>query len=514
MPPAFQPSGGRFSRRRVLSGMLPVAALALLSACGGSAAGNAATGTVSAGSATTSSGAPSVAASTVSSATVAATASSASTSAAAPAVSTTTSAAISATATSSAAAPATAVSRAANSLVVWMSAAAFSLTDGIGADLMKPFLAQHPGLTLQASIESSLDKFKTQVAGGTPPDLFHTQGYVQTTWGVTGIVEPLDQYIARSKNVKPTDIWKFKLDELTWQGKTYALPYSIDSRVIWANDDLYNRAGLDVQKLPATWADMQTAVTKTVVLQGGTNLQQLGWDPFGGSGGRLTFLVPFWQQGGDFAPGDGSKVDIANDMGVTALDWTSKMYDLQGGYDAVTAFGKAQAGGDGIKLFYTSHTAHLYGTIATKAEFLTKVPNLQYHIGQYPLPPNGKLATYSGAWALCIGTGAKNADGAFALIDYFYQPDVQTKWAIAQLRVPPSPSVAQSVNYTQNDPLLKLTVDAMPYARFVPSVPGGEQILPILDKAVLTVLQKKATSHESLQNAQQLCQVEIDKYRK
>jgi multiple sugar transport system substrate-binding protein len=507
MESVSRPAERRFSRRRVLSGVLPLAGLALLSACGGSA--GAVSGTVSASVATTASAASPATATSASSTTA-----TAATGSATSAAATTSSGVASATAALTSAAPATAVSRAANSLEVWMSSAAFSLTDGIGADVMKGFLAQHPGLTLQASIESSLDKFKTQVAGGTPPDLFHTQGYVQTTWGVTGIVQPLDQYIARSKNVKPTDIWKFKLDELTWQGKTYALPYSIDSRVIWANDDLYNRAGLDVQKLPATWADMQTAVSKTVVLQGGNSLQQLGWDPFGGSGGRLTFLVPFWQQGGDFAPGDGSKVDIANDMGVTALDWTAKMYDVQGGYDAVTAFGKTQAQGDGIKLFYTSHTAHLYGTIATKAQFLTKVPGLKYHVGQYPLPPNGKLATYSGAWAMCIGTGAKNADGAFALMDYFYQPDVQTKWAIAQLRVPPSPSVAQNVNYTQNDPLLKLTVDAMPYARFVPSIPGGEQILPILDNAVLAVLQKKATSHESLQTAQQLCQVEIDKYRK
>jgi multiple sugar transport system substrate-binding protein len=395
-----------------------------------------------------------------------------------------------------------------------MSAAAFSLTDGIGAELMKGFLAQHPGLKLEASVEGSTTKFKAQVAGGTPPDLFHTQSYLQTTWGVTGVVQPLDAYVARSKNVKPADVWKYKWDEVVWQGKTYALPYSIDNRVLFANDDLYHRAGLDSQKLPATWADMEAAVGKTAVLQGSTTLQQLGWDPFGGSGGRLTWLVPFWQQGGDFAPGDGSKVDIANNMGVTALDWTVKLYDMQGGYDAVTGFAKAQAQGDGIKLFYTSHTAHLYGTIATKAQFLTKVPNLQYTVGQYPLPPNGKVATYAGGWAMCVGTGAKLVDDAFALMDYFYQPDIQVKWAVAQLRVPPSKSVASSVNYTQNDPLLKLTVDAMPNGRFVPSIPGGEQILPILDMAIASVLQKKSVSHEALQSAQQLCQVEIDKYRK
>ncbi len=390
----------------------------------------------------------------------------------------------------------------------------FSLTAGIGAELTKDFLAANPGLSLDAVVEGSTEKFKTQVAGGTPPDMFHTQSYLQTTWGVTGIVQALDSYIAKSKNVKPDDVWKYKWQEVAWQGKTYALPYSIDNRVIYANTDMYQRAGLDPQKLPAAWSDMEASVNKTLVRDAGTLIKQLGWDPFGGSGGRLTWLVPFWQLGGDFAPGDGSKVDVANEMGVNSLAWTLKIYEMQGGYDAVSGFAKDQAKGDGIKLFSDSHTAHLYATIATKAQYFAKVQNLTYAVTQYPLPPNGKVATYAGGWAMCIGTGAKHVDGAFQLMDYFYKPDVQVKWAIAQLRVPPSVSVAQSVNYTQSDPLLKLTVDAMPNGRFVPSVPGGEQILPILDGAVLSVLQKKLDARASLEDAQRRCQIEIDKYRK
>jgi multiple sugar transport system substrate-binding protein len=394
-----------------------------------------------------------------------------------------------------------------------MPSTAFSLTAGIGADLMKEFLPAHPNISLDAIVEGDLTKFKTQVAGGVPPDLFQTQSYVQTTWGATNVVQALDAYIARSKNIKPADVWKKKMAEVQWAGKTWALPYSIDNRVIYVNDDLYRRAGLDVTKPPATWADMETAVSKTTQLNG-TQLNQTGWDPFGGSGGRLTFLVPFWQQGGDFAPGDGTKVDIANDMAVTALTWLLKIEDMQGGFSALAAFVKANSSdGTGEKIFAASRTAQIYATIANKVQTFQAVPNLTYHVAQYPLPPSGKVATYAGGWAFCVGTGAKHADDAMTMVDFFYQPDVQIKWATAQLRVPPSQSVAQSVDYTKNDPLLKLTVDAMPNGSFVPSIPGGEQILPILNTMVGDIMAKKTDVNAALGNAQKLCQIEVDKYK-
>jgi hypothetical protein len=90
---------------------------------------------------------------------------------------------------------------------------------------------------------------------------------------------------------------------------------------------------------------------------------------------------------------------------------------------------------------------------------------------------------------------------------------VQIKWAQAQIRVPPSVSVAQRGDYTQHDPMLELTVQAMPFGRVVPSMPGGDAIHTILDAMVLSVLQKKVGAAAALQDAQSRSQIEMDKYR-
>jgi multiple sugar transport system substrate-binding protein len=390
---------------------------------------------------------------------------------------------------------------------------AFSLTTGVGADLMKTFLANNPGLKLEALVEGDMTKFKTQVAGGTPPDFNMTQSYPATTWGLTGVVQALDAYVAKSKYVKPDDIWKYKWDEIVWQGKAYALPYGNTSWVLWGNQDMYQRAGLDTQKLPATWSDLETAVSKTTMLTTDRQVQQLGFDPFGGSGGRNLWLVPFWQLGGNFTTSDGTKVDIANDKGVTSLEWTAKLYDLQGGYDAVQLFTKNAGKGNGVQLFVDNHAANIYATTATKSQYnLANVPQLKYALAKYPLPPNGQDATYAGGYGIVIGTGAKNPDGAWSLMDFLFQPDVQLKWNLAQIRIPSSISVAQQLANSQSDPLLKLAVQSMPGGRFVPSVPGSELILPIYGDAILSVLQKKTQAQAALADAQQRCQLELNKY--
>src|ERR671930_2287197 len=124
-------------------------------------------------------------------------------------------------------------------LTTWMPAPTVSFREGTGGEVMEQFKKQYPTLTVDNVDEGSGDKLKTTVAAGTPPDFFHTQSYWQTTWGVTGITTQLDDYVKASKVIRLDDVWPLKLKEVQHRGKTWALPYSIDSRVIYINADHY-----------------------------------------------------------------------------------------------------------------------------------------------------------------------------------------------------------------------------------------------------------------------------------
>ena len=74
-------------------------------------------------------------------------------------------------------------------------------------------------------------------------------------------------------------------------------------------------------------------------------------------------------------------------------------------------------------------------------------------------------------------------------------------------------SVAKSVDFTRNDPFLKLTMDGMAGGRFVASIPGGEGILPIMDAMVKKVRAGQASVRDALQEAEQLAQQEVDRLK-
>jgi multiple sugar transport system substrate-binding protein len=397
-------------------------------------------------------------------------------------------------------------------VTVWWPSATFDPSMSVGGDILKDFTAKNAGLTIDNVIEGSGDKYKTQVAAGTPPDFFHTQSYWQTTWGVTGLNTQLDDYVKRSKLIKADDIWPLKLKEVQHQGKTWALPYSIDSRVIFINADHFARAGLDLNKPPATWDDLEKTIPAMTKQAGPGEVTQWGFDPFLGSGGTQRWLVPFWQLGGEFHNPEGTKITINNERGIRALEWIQKLFNMQGGWPALE---KAQMGVTPVeRLFLQNKATYMYATFSTKASVFNKeAPDFKFGYMDYPKPAGGKVANYAGGWAINIAKGAKNPDAAFALIEHLYLPENQVKWHTFHLRVPVHQSVAKSQDFTKNDPFLKLTMDGMAGGRFVASIPGGEGILPIMDAMVKKVRAGQASVRDALQEAEQLAQQEVDKLK-
>jgi multiple sugar transport system substrate-binding protein len=411
-----------------------------------------------------------------------------------------------------ASAPGTSGKALSGTLTLWWPSAVFDPTATIGGEMQRSFAQQHPGLTLDAIVEGSGDKLKTTVAAGTPPDFFHTQSYWQTTWGVSGINTQLDDYMRGSKAIKPDDIWPLKLKEVQHRGKTWALPYSIDTRVIYINADHFGRSGFDLNKPPKTWDELERTLPTLTKQDGPDQLSQFAFDPFFGSGGTQRWLIPFWQLGGQFHTPDGSKITINNDIGVRALEWTQRVHRLQGGWPLIE---KAQTGiTPQWRAFLQNKVSYYYDTFSNKAQnFNKEAPDFKFGFMDYPKPPNGKTANYAGGWAISIPKGAKNPEAAFRFIEHLYAPENDLKWHIAHLRVPVHMSVAKSVDYTRNDPFLKLTVDGLAGGAFVASIPGGEGILPIVDRMVKKVRTGEASVRDALKEAEELSQQEVDKFK-
>jgi multiple sugar transport system substrate-binding protein len=107
-----------------------------------------------------------------------------------------------------------------------------------------------------------------------------------------------------------------------WDGKTYALPWLLDSRYLFFNMDLLQKAGMG---LPRTWPEL---------LEASKRIDSLGDDIFGfgcnsAEPHRLykKFLPFLWSNGGDVLSADGMHSVLAAPAAIDALDFYLKLCD-------------------------------------------------------------------------------------------------------------------------------------------------------------------------------------------
>ena len=71
----------------------------------------------------------------------------------------------------------------------------------------------------------------------------------------------------------------------------------------------------------------------------------LGWPAFSGNGSSHTWLVPYYQLGGDVVSAERTKATRNNANAIHAIEWLLGVFKAQGGFDAVNRFVSSNNGG-------------------------------------------------------------------------------------------------------------------------------------------------------------------------
>jgi ABC-type glycerol-3-phosphate transport system substrate-binding protein len=282
---------------------------------------------------------------------------------------------------------------------------------GLGRQLFNPWLAKHPGVSMKITTHSwDWDLRQNQLmalAAGIFPDTTYGEAYVNE-FVQLGVFNPLsDAVVAQFPEGTTAGA---RVD-----GKTYGIPKSSGADVLFINLALWEKAGLDRAKLPATWEELVTAcqtISKANPSEKWGNTCYYTYGPGGDSYGQAMRILHWFNQNG--APlGDNVGVPMANtDKAVDTwafhndLMWTS----------TENLINQAESEAGSGKLFND-------GVIAVKPGWnndATSVGegNIDAVAIQFPLPAGGKPAT------IVIGNdmhsplkGGKNPDLAIALIE-------------------------------------------------------------------------------------------------
>jgi multiple sugar transport system substrate-binding protein len=121
------------------------------------------------------------------------------------------------------------------------------------------YAAQNPQHTVDyvnaGTLEAISEKLVTLVAGGTPPDVVQTQYSFCVDLAARGLIAPLDAYMARDR-VRREDFIPGEVDEFAWKQRQYGIPKDNALRVLFFNQDLFDRAGSKPPTDAWTWDDV------------------------------------------------------------------------------------------------------------------------------------------------------------------------------------------------------------------------------------------------------------------
>lgn len=167
-------------------------------------------------------------------------------------------------------------------------------TEGKALERVIPaFERAHPGVNVQVTAvpnDASHEKYLTAIAGGQAPDVALLGSTWMAEFAATGALEPAPADIDMSQ------FFPGSTATVTIDGKTYGVPWYVETRVLYYRTDIARRAGITAP--PRSWEDLK-AMARALQTAGGSRfgiyLSTANW---------LEFMPFVWQAGGDVLNGD------------------------------------------------------------------------------------------------------------------------------------------------------------------------------------------------------------------
>ncbi|HEV2123482.1 MAG TPA: extracellular solute-binding protein [Chloroflexota bacterium] len=400
---------------------------------------------------------------------------------------------------------------AARGRIVHWSNQMFPFHEDIGAEFVKEFRAKYPNIEYVAEtvLGDRFEKLVTAAAADSAPDIGMSTPFQVQELGLKGIARAHDDYLKKSRVVKQSDLWPTLTYDLIYKGKQYGMPFAPDVRVMYLNTSVLRGAGLDPNKPAQSWDELEDHVKR--IYRGG-EASPLGFPPYWGSGGSALWLVPFWQLGGETINKEGDKITIDNEHGIKALEWLKKMYELQGGWDAVAARQKQATTSN--THFISGNMGYYFATFTERKskEFLAQ-PDFKFMFSPWPTPKGGRRTNYGGNHTFLLTQQSKTPEVAWKFMEFLAQEDIVLRFATRYDRIPVRMDVAKGQAYQQNDPFLKLAVEEMGYRRFHIPAPGGGEIQALHNKLGAEAASGQRPVREVLKDYTTQMQQILDKFK-
>lgn len=346
------------------------------------------------------------------------------------------------------------------------------------------------------------DKILAQIAGGTPPDVIMMGSDIAAAWARKGsALRPLDEALKRDK-IDPAKVFYPALAQMARAGGRYSgLPQltATDRAYLFMNRDVVAAAGLDTQKGPQSWDELE-AWSQKLTKREGSELSQIGLASPG-----APFIDWLARNNGKVLSDDGTKVAFDGPAGQATLEWMlDSAKRLYGTYQAVKDFQAANKNATytGKVNLWTGQAAAFF-TIQSDAPKVNPAFKLAVSVaphnaktaGARPLSLAEKIWMYSQA----AGTSGARVEAAYDFLKHLTLGDGNRNFTLAQARPSPVVKINDDPAYKQQNPWWDTVVkQALSLMTPMPQTAAWADMRTLLDKMTEAVLTGQQGVREAL----------------
>lgn len=382
-------------------------------------------------------------------------------------------------------------------------------------------------------------KLMTSIVGGVPPDVIYQDRFTIGDWASRGAFLPLEKYLAQESGpdaIKQADFYSAAWKEAVSEGHLFGIPTGMDDRLLYYNKKVFREAGLDPEKPPRTWDELETISKQLTKTNADGTYARIGFIPNYGN----SFLYLYsWENSGEFMSTDGRTCTLANPQTLGALKYMVHLYDALGGYDKINLFQTGFQGG-AENPFYTGRLGMVISGNWELDGIARYAPDLDFAVAPAPVPKErlegkgifagqDRYITWIGGFSYAMPVGARHPEQAWRFIRYM----TSVRAAITAARAQKVYNEKQgrpyvfgiSANKRVNDALLKnfppenprlasairAFIAILPAARYRPVTFVGQTLWDASGRAFDRAVAHAQSPEAALSEQQRLVQRELDK---
>ena len=378
-------------------------------------------------------------------------------------------------------------------------------------DAFETFGEAAPNINLELDYVSYGDKdtkYATEIAAGAGPDVIHLHAYSLRSFIERDFLYQLDPFIQEEGGQDFLEPWfPQTLELMQLEDSYYAIPGDFMSMALFYNKSLFEEAGLDPDKPPATWDEfLEYAQTLTRDRDGDGQIDTWGFGTIGAisPGFELRFTPILFSHGGDYLNEDGTCSALNTPEAKEAFKYFAELFTV---HEVIPPGVTAQNPGTVREQMANEQIAMLLGSGWTAPIVDSINPDLNAFetlgVADVPVKAGADPEFITTAWlsAWAINPNTEHPEQAWELVKFITAKPQEQKWFEDARVTSARMDVSEEYEPLTTDKFAKAIAGQLPKAKFVPQIKEWPQVIETINSAAQEAFTGDKTPDEALEDA-------------